>query len=116
MPDRVPAETAAPATVRTVSIGAGSSADPDAHGAGRSPTATPPPAREVDATGLSCPMPVIELAKAIEEVEVGEIVGLTATDPAARVDVPVWCRMQRHTLRAMDDAGGSWRFLVERAR
>jgi tRNA 2-thiouridine synthesizing protein A len=76
----------------------------------------PTAAHEVDATGLSCPMPVIELAKAIDGVAIGELVGLTATDPAARVDVPVWCRMQRHLLRAMTDSDGSWRFVVERAR
>jgi tRNA 2-thiouridine synthesizing protein A len=75
-----------------------------------------PIAHEVDATGLSCPMPVIELAKAVERVSVGEVVALTATDPAARVDVPVWCRMQRHVLRGMEGADGSWRYLVERAR
>jgi tRNA 2-thiouridine synthesizing protein A len=76
----------------------------------------PTAVHEVDATGLSCPMPVIELAKAIDGVAIGELVGLTATDPAARVDVPVWCRMQRHLLRAMTDSDGSWRFVVERAR
>jgi tRNA 2-thiouridine synthesizing protein A len=78
--------------------------------------AGPDVVREVDATGLSCPMPVIELAKAIDRVVMGEVVGLTATDPAARVDVPVWCRMQRHILHAMTDTDGSWRFVVERAR
>lgn len=73
-------------------------------------------AREVDATGLSCPMPVIELAKAMTEVTVGELVRLSATDPAARVDVPVWCRMQRQRLRSTDDEQGTWRFVVERVR
>jgi TusA-related sulfurtransferase len=70
----------------------------------------------VDATGLACPLPVIELAKAVERVPVGGRVRLLATDPAARVDVPVWCRMQRHRLREHDhDEAGRQRFLVERA-
>lgn len=71
---------------------------------------------EVDATGLSCPMPVIELARAIGEVEVGQVVRLIATDPAAGVDVPVWCRMQRHSLRRRSEVDGRFTFLVERAR
>ncbi len=70
---------------------------------------------EIDATGLSCPMPVIELAKAIDTIEVGGLVRLLATDPVAKVDVPVWCRMQRHRLREQVEEGGVWRFLVERA-
>jgi tRNA 2-thiouridine synthesizing protein A len=70
----------------------------------------------VDATGLSCPMPVIELAKAVRDVELGEVVLLLATDPTAKVDVPVWCRMQRQTLRSQDEVDGVWRFEVERVR
>jgi TusA-related sulfurtransferase len=69
----------------------------------------------VDATGLSCPMPVIELAKAVERIAVGQRVHLLATDPAAQVDVPVWCRLQRHQLRHHDrDEDGVARFVVER--
>jgi tRNA 2-thiouridine synthesizing protein A len=70
----------------------------------------------VDATGLACPMPVIELAKAVRDIEVGEVVRLLATDPAAKVDVPVWCRMQRQTLRSQDEQDGVWRFEIERVR
>ena len=69
---------------------------------------------EVDAAGLACPLPVIELARAVDEVAVGGLVRLIATDPAARVDVPVWCRMQRQRLRAHDEVDGTWVFLVQR--
>ena len=79
-------------------------------------TTAPTVAAEVDARGLSCPMPVIELAKAIEAVEVGELVRLTATDPATRVDVPVWCRMQGHRLHAQRETEGVVSFEIERAR
>ena len=72
------------------------------------------PALEVDATGLTCPMPVIELSTAIEQVAVGEQVRLLATDPTARVDVPVWCRMRRHRLLSLDEDETGLRFLVER--
>lgn len=70
---------------------------------------------EVDAIGLACPMPVIELARAIDDVEVDARVRLLATDPAARVDVPVWCRMKRHRLRSAEEHEGVWHFVVERA-
>ncbi len=74
-------------------------------------------AAEVDARGLACPMPVIELARAVEVADLGAVVRLLATDPAAKVDVPVWCRMQRQGLRAAVDTGdGTWAFLVEKVR
>jgi tRNA 2-thiouridine synthesizing protein A len=49
---------------------------------------------ELDCRGLPCPRPIIELAKAAAAVSVGDTVAVTADDPAARVDVPAWCRMR----------------------
>lgn len=69
---------------------------------------------EVDARGKACPMPVIELSQAIEPLPIGGQVRLLATDPAAKVDVPVWCRMQQQALRSAAEDGGVWTFVVER--
>ena len=52
----------------------------------------------VDALGLRCPIPVIELARRIGDVAVGEIIELRADDPAAGPDVTAWCRMRVHEL------------------
>jgi tRNA 2-thiouridine synthesizing protein A len=95
--------------------------EPGTSGPVTAPSTTPAPSLvaevvEVDATGLSCPMPVIELAKAVRELELGQVVRLLATDPAAKVDVPVWCRMQRQRLRAQTEHAGVWHFEVERVR
>jgi tRNA 2-thiouridine synthesizing protein A len=69
----------------------------------------------VDALGLACPVPVITLAKAIAEVEVGAEVVLLADDPGAKVDIPVWCRMKRQELMATDEeAPGRFRFRIRR--
>ena len=48
----------------------------------------------VDCLGRACPVPVIELAKAVLTVEVGEVVEVLSDDPAARVDIEAWCRMR----------------------
>ena len=50
----------------------------------------------VDATGLACPVPVIELAKAARDLAPGALLTLLSDDPAARVDVPAWARMTGH--------------------
>jgi tRNA 2-thiouridine synthesizing protein A len=49
---------------------------------------------ELDCRDQICPQPVIELARRIGEVEVGQIVAVVADDSAARVDVAAWCRMR----------------------
>jgi tRNA 2-thiouridine synthesizing protein A len=52
------------------------------------------PALVLDCVGQRCPLPVITLARRIGEVAVGEVVRVLADDPAARLDIPAWCRMR----------------------
>lgn len=70
----------------------------------------------VDALGMPCPRPVIELAAAVREVAVGDEVLLLADDEAAGVDVPVWCRMQRQQLVSQERDGPVLRFVVAKRR
>jgi len=48
----------------------------------------------LDCLGRPCPVPVIELAKALSGVDVGEVIEVLSDDPAARYDIPAWCRMR----------------------
>ncbi len=50
----------------------------------------------LDQRGRRCPLPVIELARRIGDVAKGELIGVAADDPAARLDIPAWCRMRGH--------------------
>jgi tRNA 2-thiouridine synthesizing protein A len=45
----------------------------------------------IDARGLSCPLPVLRLNKALETISPGAEIVLLATDPAALKDVPAYC-------------------------
>ncbi len=48
----------------------------------------------VDARGLRCPLPVIRLAQSARQGAAGSVIEVLATDPAARSDIPAWCRMR----------------------
>lgn len=58
---------------------------------------------EVDARGMRCPLPVIRLAAAAQGAAVGTLIIVLATDPAARHDIPAWCRMRDHELREVTE-------------
>lgn len=75
----------------------------------------PEPAAVVDALGKPCPLPVIELAKAVEDVAAGDEVVVLADDAGAKVDIPVWCRMKGHDYLGLADAERGWSFRVRRA-
>ncbi len=59
---------------------------------------------ELDCRGMRCPAPVIALAKALPTVDVGDEIAVAATDVAARVDIPAWCRMRGHEYLAAEMA------------
>ncbi|MEE8602421.1 sulfurtransferase TusA family protein [Euzebya tangerina] len=68
----------------------------------------------VDSRGRRCPLPVIDLAKAMAAVEVGDEVLLLSDDEGSRTDVPAWCRMRRQELVAVEPAQDHTRYRIRR--
>jgi len=50
----------------------------------------------LDCRGRRCPQPILDLARHIGDVGVGELITVEADDPAARPDIAAWCRMRGH--------------------
>jgi tRNA 2-thiouridine synthesizing protein A len=51
----------------------------------------------VDARGLKCPLPVLKTEKQLANLPPGATLTVLATDPMAKVDIPLFCRQQDHT-------------------
>jgi TusA-related sulfurtransferase len=45
----------------------------------------------LDVRGRACPVPVLELARALRGLRLGAVVRLQADDPAAPADIRAWC-------------------------
>ncbi|MFF4322318.1 cysteine desulfurase/sulfurtransferase TusA family protein [Streptomyces sp. NPDC001568] len=69
---------------------------------------------EVDALGLRCPQPVIELARAIGTVQVGGTVTVLSDDEVARLDIPAWCVMRGHAYLGEADRPAGVAYTVRR--
>ena len=48
---------------------------------------------QIDARGLRCPQPIIELGKRISTMNNGDEVTLLSDDPATEPDLSAWARM-----------------------
>jgi tRNA 2-thiouridine synthesizing protein A len=73
------------------------------------------PAREVDACGLLCPLPVLRARKVILGLQPGELLRLLATDPAAVIDVPHFAREGGHEFLGSEEReGGVTAYLLRR--
>ncbi|MEY2956469.1 MAG: sulfurtransferase TusA family protein [Gemmobacter sp.] len=69
----------------------------------------------LDAKGLLCPLPVLKARKRLKGMAPGSVLRLIATDPAAVVDVPHFCREAGHELLATEAGEGGRVYLIRRA-
>ena len=50
----------------------------------------------IDCRGLKCPLPVLKTEKRIAQVKPGTRLIILATDPVAKIDIPLFCTQNGH--------------------
>lgn len=55
--------------------------------------------------GLKCPLPVLKLEKAVDALPAGATIVVRATDPVARIDIPLYCRQHGLSCASRDENG-----------
>lgn len=70
--------------------------------------------QQVDARGMSCPMPIVKTAQAIKAVASGSLIEVLATDPGSVKDFAAWSRTTGHELVEQSADGGLYRFVLRR--
>jgi len=76
---------------------------------------TPTPDLTLDAKGLLCPMPIVKLAKAIKELQPGQVLLLEATDPGSVPDVTAWAKNTGNPLLAHETDDKVMRFWIQKS-
>jgi tRNA 2-thiouridine synthesizing protein A len=69
----------------------------------------------LDERGRRCPLPIIALNRAAMEQPAGTVIALISDDPAAKFDVPAWCRIKNATFLGespVDDGGDGLVFQI----
>ena len=59
----------------------------------------------IDCRGRRCPLPIIDLARAISDTPIGATITVEADDPAAGPDIAAWCQMRKHEFVGAGDSG-----------
>ena len=72
----------------------------------------PPPAAEVDARGLHCPLPILRAKKALAAMQAEQVLSVRATDPGAPDDFAAFCRQTGHRLLASESDGGVFTLVI----
>mgnify|MGYP000055246105 CR=1 FL=1 len=69
---------------------------------------------ELDARGLYCPEPVMLLHNKIRDIEAGQSLKLTATDPSTTRDVPKFCLYLGHELVSQVQDSDLYVYLIKK--
>ena len=70
--------------------------------------------RQLDASGLACPLPVLKARKILIGMRPGEILEVVTTDAMSVVDMPVFCAQAGHTIVREEKLNDRFVFTIER--
>ena len=74
------------------------------------------PNRKLDCLGLYCPEPVFRTRIEIDKLDVGQILEITADDPAAEEDIKRLVKRLGHQIIEIRKDGDQLRFLIKKLK
>ena len=75
-----------------------------------------PPNRTLDCIGLFCPEPVFRVRMELDSMKVGELLEVTADDPAAEEDIRSLCKRLEQQILSVSKEGNAVRFVIKKVK
>lgn len=70
---------------------------------------------ELDASGLSCPLPLLKAKLELNRLPSGAVLKVTATDAGSQRDFRAFVRLAGHELVREEEQGGVFRYWLRKA-
>ena len=70
--------------------------------------------KELDTTGLNCPLPILKAKKALSDMSSGQLLQVISTDPGAWRDFPAFAKQTGHTLLSSEKRATDYVFVQQR--
>ena len=74
-----------------------------------------PVSTKLDATGLSCPLPVLKTRNAMKKLASGEMLQLRSTDHGSVKDIESFCNQTGNDLVSSKEEAGTYEFLIRKS-
>lgn len=74
------------------------------------------PDRQIDCTGLFCPMPIVKTREAMTQMTAGQVLEMLSDDPASDPDMRSWAQNTGHELLEVIRNGAVYRFVIRKSR
>jgi tRNA 2-thiouridine synthesizing protein A len=70
--------------------------------------------KELDAKGLSCPLPILKTKKALNDLASGQVLRIWATDPGSVKDMEAFARQTGNVLVSSAQENSAYVFLMQK--
>lgn len=71
--------------------------------------------RELDASGLNCPLPILRAKKTLADMESGQVLHIIATDPGSVKDFEAFAKQTGNILESSGEEGGKFTFMMKKS-
>ncbi len=71
--------------------------------------------KEFDASGLSCPLPIVKTKKALADMTSGQVLKVTATDPGSVCDMAAFAEQTGNALLEQANENNKFVFYLKKA-
>jgi tRNA 2-thiouridine synthesizing protein A len=72
------------------------------------------PDRQIDCTGLFCPMPIVKTREAMAQMTAGQVLAMISDDPASDPDMRSWAQNTGNELLEVTRSGAVYRFVIRK--
>jgi TusA-related sulfurtransferase len=70
----------------------------------------------LDCLGEACPVPLVKAQKALEDLDVGDVLIVQIDHSCAMKNVPEWAREAGHNVEIEEVDDGEWEVVIEKAK
>ncbi len=70
--------------------------------------------KEIDTSGLNCPLPILKAKKALNELHSGQTLKVIATDPGSWRDFEAFAKQTGNTLVSQEKTGANFVYVLQR--
>jgi tRNA 2-thiouridine synthesizing protein A len=69
---------------------------------------------KVDVRGETCPVPLVEMRKALRKVEQGDTIEITGTHPASKKEIPMAADALGVKIVSDEQTGNEWKIVLQK--
>ena len=70
--------------------------------------------KEFDASGMSCPLPILKTKKSLSDMTSGQVLKLISTDPGSMIDILVFTEQTGNPLLSSSEEAGKFIFFMRK--